>query len=71
MGSRMSTSLIFTIGISIGAQTGRSSVKCEPRRILTPGNHFEWFLELNPWRVRYYILPAIFSYPSLQVIIQM
>lgn len=47
------------------------TVKCEPRRILTPGNLFGWFFKLNPWRVRYYILPALFSYPNLQVIIQM
>lgn len=67
----MSTSLIFTIGISIGAQTGRRTVKCEPRRILTLGNLFGWFLKLTPLRVHYYILPALFSYPNLQVIIQM
>lgn len=68
---RMSTSLIFTIGISIGAQPGRMTVKCEPRRILTLGNLFVRFLKLTPWRVRYYILPALFSNPNSQVIIQM
>lgn len=54
-----------------GTQPGRRTMKCEPRRILTPGNLFGWFFKLNPWRIRYYILPALFSYPNLQVIIQM